>query len=124
MRLARAAQVVDAVIDASKEDVTVRMRELCPAGATKVMVSVGDAAVTETAFKYVSKGGVINLFAGLPKEARLSVDPFQIHYNEVKLVGSFGLAPQNFKQAIELLATGKVNVAGIVTATVAIGEVI
>lgn len=124
MRLARATQVVDAVIDAGKEDVAARMDELCPAGATKVMVSVGDAAVTETAFKYVSKGGVINLFAGLPKEARLSVDPFQIHYNEVKLVGSFGLAPQNFKQAIELLATGKVNVAGIVTATVAIGEVI
>jgi L-iditol 2-dehydrogenase len=123
-RLERAAQVVDVVIDASHENVAERIQQIYPGGADKVMVSVGDATLAETAFSYVRKGGTINLFAGLPRGVKLSIDPYQIHYDEVRLVGSFGLAPQHFQQALNLLATGMVNVAGIITATVPIQEVI
>jgi L-iditol 2-dehydrogenase len=124
MRLARAARIADAVIDASQEDVAARLQQLCPGGADMVLVSVGAAEVAESAFRCVYKGGTINLFAGLPGGTQISIDPYQIHYNEVRLLGSFGLAPQHFQQAIELMADGKVNMDGIVTATVPIGEVI
>ena len=124
MRLERAARTAEAVIDASREDVAARLQQLWPAGADMVLVSVGDAAVAESAFRYVHKGGTINLFAGLPRDTQISVDPYQIHYNEVRLLGSFGLAPQHFQQAIELMANGKVNMEGIVTATVPISGVI
>jgi L-iditol 2-dehydrogenase len=123
-RMERAARVVDTVIDASHENVAERVQQIYPGGADKVMVSVGDATLAETAFKYVRKGGVVNLFAGLPREARLNIDPYQIHYDEVRLAGSFGLAPQHFQKALEFLATGKVNVTGIITATVPIQDVI
>jgi L-iditol 2-dehydrogenase len=123
-RLERAAQVADVVIDANHEDVAQRIQQIYPGGADKVMVSVGDAALAETAFGYVRKGGTINLFAGLPRGAKLSIDPYRIHYEEVRLVGSFGLAPQHFQQALNLLADGKANVTGIITATVPIHGVI
>jgi L-iditol 2-dehydrogenase len=124
MRLARAALVADAVIDASQEDVEAQLQKLCPGGADMVLVSVGDVAVSESAFHYVHKGGTINLFAGLPRDVQLSIDPYQIHYNEVRMLGSFGLAPRHFQQAIELMANEKVNLDGIVTATVPLNEVI
>jgi L-iditol 2-dehydrogenase len=88
------------------------------------MVSVGEASLAESAFRYVAKGGTINLFAGLPRADRLSIDPYQIHYEEVRLVGTFGFAPQHFKQALDLLAAGKVNAAGIVTNTVPMNGVL
>jgi L-iditol 2-dehydrogenase len=124
MRLERAAKIADAVIDASKEDVAAAVKRLCPGGAHKILVSVGDTEVAQTAFRYVHKGGTINLFAGLPKGVNLSIDPNQIHYDEVRLVGSFGLSPQHFHQAIDLLANHKVNVTGIVTATIPITGVL
>jgi len=122
-RMERAAQVVDVVIDAGKENPNDRLRQIYPGGATKVMLSVGDAALVESSFTYVSKGGTINLFAGLPGGVKLSIDPYRIHYDEVKLVGSFGLAPQHFKQALQLLASEKVNVNGIVTSVIPIQEI-
>ncbi len=122
-RLERAAQVVDMVIDASKEDIAARIQQIYPGGADKIIVSVGDSALAETAFNYIHKGGTINLFAGLPGGVKLNINPYQIHYDEVRLVGSFGLTPQNFQQAIHFLATEKVNVAGIITATIPIQEI-
>lgn len=119
-RLQRAAQVADVVVDASKENTADRIQQIYPGGADKVMVSVGDPVLAETAFSYVRKGGIINLFAGLPRGVKLSIDPYQIHYDEVRLVGSFGLAPQHFQQALQFLATGKVNVTGIITASIPI----
>lgn len=124
VRLERAAQVADAVIDAGHENVAARIEQLCPGGVDQVLVSVGDAAVAESAMQYVHKGGVVNLFAGLSRDVRLSIDPYPIHYNEVRLLGSFGLAPQHFQQAIELMASNQVNMTGIVTSTVPISGVI
>jgi L-iditol 2-dehydrogenase len=123
-RLKRSAQIADATIDASQEDYAEQIRKIYPDGADKVMVSVGNSTLAETAFKFVHKGGTINLFAGLPRDARLTIDPYQIHYDEVRLVGSFGLSPQHFQKALQLLADGKVNVNGIITATVPMNEVL
>jgi L-iditol 2-dehydrogenase len=124
MRLARAALTADAVIDASQEDVGARLQQLCPGGTDMVLVSVGEAAVAESAFRFVHKGGTINLFAGLPRDVQLSINPYPIHYDEVHLLGSFGLAPRHFQQALELMANGKVNLDGIVTAVVPLSGVI
>lgn len=119
-RLKRSAQVADVALDASKEDFEERIHQALPNGADKVMVSVGNPALAESAFKYVRKGGTINLFAGLPRGTALNINPYSIHYDEVRLVGSFGLSPQHFHQALQLLAEEKVNVNGIITATVSI----
>ena len=124
MRLDRASKIANAVIDAAHEPVKERLYQLLPQGADRVLVSVGEKTLAESAFDYVAKGGMINLFAGLPRDDRISIDPYQIHYNEVRLLGSFGLAPQHFQQALELMSEKKVNMEGIVTGVVPIEEVI
>jgi len=116
-RLERAGKIADVVIDASREDVFAAVQKVSPGGANKVMVSVGSGEVAQSAFQLVHKGGMINLFAGLPKDSELKVSPALIHYDEVTLVGTYGFTPPQFHQAVEWLAQKKINTQGIITAT-------
>ncbi|MDD5367791.1 MAG: alcohol dehydrogenase catalytic domain-containing protein [Anaerolineaceae bacterium] len=121
-RLARAARIADVVIRVGETDMAAAVQAAAPGGADKVLVSVGNADVAQTAFRYVHKGGIINLFAGLPKEATLTINPGQIHYDEVTVMGTFGFAPAHFKKAVEWLAKKRIHTEGIITATVPLSD--
>jgi L-iditol 2-dehydrogenase len=121
-RLERAAKTADLVIDAGEEDVAAAVQAAAPGGADKVLISVGNADVAQTAFHYVHKGGIVNLFAGLPKEAALTINPGQIHYDEISFIGSFGFAPDHFQKALEWLAQKKIHTEGIITAAVPLAD--
>jgi len=116
-RLGRAARVADLVIDASQEDVYTAVQKACPGGANKVLVSVGSAEVAQSAFRLVHKGGIINLFAGLPKETELKFNPALVHYDEVTILGTFGFTPSHFHTAVQWLAEKKIATDGIITGT-------
>ena len=45
-------------------------------------------------------------FGGLPHEARIEVDPFRIHYEEVTLKGAFHHTPRHVRAALAFLASG------------------
>ncbi len=51
----------------------------------------------------VSPGGTFQLFGGMPKETRIEIDPYDIHYREVDLVGSFGFSEKDFKKAFQMI---------------------
>jgi L-iditol 2-dehydrogenase len=121
-RLARAAKIANVVIDASREDVFAAVQKASPGGANKVLVSVGSGEVAQSAFRLVHKGGMINLFAGLPKDVELKVSPALIHYDEVTLLGTYGFTPPQFHQAVEWLAQKKINTQGIITATAGLAD--
>ena len=116
-RLARAARVADLVVDASREDVYEAVQKACPGGANKVLVSVGNGEVAQSAFRLVHKGGMINLFAGLPKDTELRVNPALVHYDEVTILGTFGFSPAHFHTAVKWLAEKKIDTEGIITGT-------
>lgn len=83
--------------------------------AAAVLVCVGTAAAVEEAMSYAADGGVVNVFGGLPKDEKLSVDPGQIHYQQISLVGSFGFTPQQFRQAVNLMASGRVDSRAVIS---------
>lgn len=115
-RLARGSLVADVTIDVSREDIQdVVQRTTGGNGVDRIIVSVGDATVGETALPLVVRGGAINLFAGMPRNARVSLDPGRIHYDQVHLLGTFGFAPSHFRQAVDAIAVHDVNVDGIIT---------
>jgi L-iditol 2-dehydrogenase len=117
-RLKFATQVADLVIDASKENLVDILKEQLPGGPQKVIVSVGNVDVAQESLPLVARGGAINIFAGMPKHAVLSVSASHIHYNEIKLLGTFGFGPQHFRKALEFLASDKLPIAGLFTSTV------
>ncbi len=116
-RLARAAKIADVVIDAGKEDVYAAVQKVAPGGANKVLVSVGSGEVAQSAFRLVHRGGIINLFAGLPRDTELHFNPALVHYDEVIILGTFGFAPHHFHKALQWLAEKKIDTGGIITGT-------
>ncbi len=84
-------------------------------GVDVVFVCVGSAQAVEQGMAAAGPGGAVNVFGGLAGGAMISVDAKRVHYDEVTLAGSFGFAPEHFRVALGMLATGRVDVQGIIT---------
>ena len=56
--------------------------------------------------RLVRPGGTVLAFGGLPREARVEIDPYRIHYEEVRLVGAFHHTPRTMRAALAFLASG------------------
>jgi len=70
----------------------------------------------EQAIEVVSKRGVVNLFGGLPKDAKkIQILSNNIHYKESYITGSHGSTPKQHKKALGLINKNKVNLAPLIT---------
>lgn len=120
-RLDIGAHFADRVIDVNKSNLRDEIKTLTNgAGIDKVMVSVGQTQVAEDAMALVRRGGIINLFAGLPGNSRISVDPGRIHYDQVTLVGTFGFSHKHFARALQALTHQASDFAQLITGTVSL----
>jgi len=77
-----------------------------PDGADVVIEAAGTVEAWERALALVRPGGTVLAFGGLARDARVAVDPYRIHYEEVRLVGSFHHTPRHFRAALAFLASG------------------
>ncbi|MCB9452813.1 MAG: alcohol dehydrogenase catalytic domain-containing protein [Anaerolineaceae bacterium] len=103
-RLGFARKVADVVIDVSTQNLVDELKLHTPYGPEKIIVSVGNADVVQEALELVAKGGAVNIFAGMPKDAMLTLPVNRIHYDEIRILGTFGFGPQHFRQALDVLA--------------------
>ena len=91
-------------------------------GADVVLVCVGTVDAVNSAFGCVRKGGVVNIFGGLPRGSSLTLDPHILHYDEVIVTGSFGFTPLQFHTALTMLTSGTIDVGNIITHEFSIGQ--
>lgn len=84
-------------------------------GADVVIEAAGTVEAWERALALVRPGGTVLAFGGLPREARVAIDPFRIHYEEVRLIGSFHHTPRHVRAALAFLASGAVPFDRLVT---------
>jgi L-iditol 2-dehydrogenase len=71
-----------------------------------VIEAAGTVEAWQEALRLVRPGGVVLAFGGLPRDARVEVDPYRIHYEEVQLRGAFHHTPRQFRAALAFLASG------------------
>lgn len=108
----------DVVVHVGEEDLSERVAALTEGrGADVVLVAVSSADVVVAGLGAVRRGGVLNVFAGVPKGTTIPLDLRQVHYGQIRITGSFGVGPRHVAQALRLLASGRVNAAPLVTAT-------
>jgi L-iditol 2-dehydrogenase len=90
-------------------------RELAPAfgavagegeGADVVIEAAGTVAAWERALALVRPGGTVLLFGGLPRETRVELDAYRIHYEEVTVRGAFHHTPRHVRAALAFLGSG------------------
>jgi L-iditol 2-dehydrogenase len=75
----------------------------------------GTAESWNTAVRLVAPGGRVLLFGGLPAGERVALDAGRIHYDELTLLGTFHFAPDDVREARDLLAGGAANVKSLVS---------
>jgi 2-desacetyl-2-hydroxyethyl bacteriochlorophyllide A dehydrogenase len=102
----------DAVLDNRQDDVLSTGRELCLDGFDVVMDMVGREATLEDAIALARRGGTIVPVA-LP-HGSVDFDFEPLYRKELSIVGS-RLYNGDFEQALELIASGVVDVTSIIT---------
>jgi L-iditol 2-dehydrogenase len=60
-------------------------------------------------------GGQALLFGGLPRETLFPADSYRIHYEEVRILGSFHFSPRDVARAREHLLGGDIDGSGLIS---------
>lgn len=118
-RLAEAAALVkpDLTIDSSASDpVEAVLAATGGRGADVVITAAASGTAQEQGLRMLARQGRLSLFGGLPKDRpTITVDSNLVHYRELTIVGVNGSSPAQNKQALELIASGAVPVADLIT---------
>jgi L-iditol 2-dehydrogenase len=118
-RLKLAADLVhpDAAVVGSEVDVVEAVRGLTDGrGADVIITAAASGAAQEQALRMAATQGRISLFGGLPKDNPIvAFDANLVHYKELTVVGASGSSPAHNAAALQLIATGAVPVADLIT---------
>lgn len=106
----------DVVINASEQNPVEAVREATAGkGADLVITAVGSASVVEQAVAVTRDGGTVNVFAECPPGSQIPLDPNLMYQREVTLTGTYSSSPWEFREALSLVVSGRVNVADLIT---------
>lgn len=126
-RLKKSADVVkpDASFDMSQVKLEDAILEVTDGHGPSIIITAAPAAkAQEQAISMVAPGGKVSFFGGLPKDAPfIQCDANIVHYKEVTLYGANGSSPQQNLDALNLIASGKVQVADLITHKVSLDDV-
>ena len=87
-----------------------------------MIVCTGAAPAIRQAFQSVERGGRLLFFASPPEGHEVPVPLYELWRDEVGLVTSYGASPQDLKEAVDLLASGAINVDELVTHRLTLAE--
>ena len=109
------------VVDPMHEDLRERVLALTGGrGADVVCEAVGKPELVGQALALVKPTGVLQLVGVSPKDGRLPLDLFDVHFREIRIHGAFGRGTA-FKRALALMP--KLGVKGLVTARFPLAKV-
>jgi len=117
LRMSADAVSPDAAIDGSQVDTIDEVRKLTNGrGADVVITAAASGKAQEAAQHMLARSGRLSAFGGLPKDnPMVSLDANLIHYRELTVVGANGSSPDHNKQALQMIASGKVPVDDLIT---------
>jgi len=108
-----ARHAIDADIDAAVGEV---LRLTGNAGADVVIDTAGGATALKAGIDMLRPGGRFSAFS-VSHTPPSGFTTFPLYYKELSLIGSRALVPEDMEPSIELVASGKVPVAGFISAT-------
>ena len=84
---------------------------------------VGLPEIWERIFSCVRPGGTVHFFGGCKSGSTVTLDTNKIHYGDIKLMSVFHHTPQYFRQALEYIASGEVEVEKLITDTIPLEKI-
>ena len=83
--------------------------------ADKVIVCTGALSAAKQALQCVDKGGTILFFAVPKPDENLEISINDFWKNEIKIMTSYGAAPNDLKESLELIKNKKINLKDMIT---------
>jgi L-iditol 2-dehydrogenase len=77
--------------------------------AEVVIVGPGSIEAMELGLRCAAKGGTVVFFTASPPEALLPLSPYQLYFNEIRLIPSYSCGPNDTREALRLIGAGVVN---------------
>lgn len=116
-RLERARALgADAVVHVDERDPVEAVRELTGgAFADAVIVGPGSIEAMELGLALAGRGASVVLFTASRPEDRLSVQPYELYFREIRLVPSYSCGPNDTRDALDLISRRIVTAQQVVT---------
>jgi L-iditol 2-dehydrogenase len=76
----------------------------------------------QEAFERTSPGGQVVLFGGVPRGTSVALDTYRLHYEEVRVVGSFHFSPRDVAEAREHILSGELELDALVSGCLPLAE--
>jgi len=113
----------DILVDPTKQDLKqVVMGATDSLGADVIILAIGVPAIVNQAFQLCKRNGCVSLFAGFAEKSTCTIDPNLIHYSEIKVTGSTAYTRQDYREAAELVRSGRIELKELVTHTFGLDE--
>lgn len=84
---------------------------------------VGLPEIWERIFSCVRPGGTVHFFGGCKSGSTVTFDTTRMHYGDIKLMSVFHHTPQYFRQALDYIKSGDVEVEKLITDTLPLKDV-
>jgi len=121
LKLAREFSLADEVIDLTKypnpEKIFLSLTEEGK-GLDVAVECVGLPSIWERMFSLVRPGGTVHYFGGCKSGSTVTFDTTRMHYGDIKMMSVFHHTPKYFRQALELIASGDIDVEQLITAKI------
>jgi threonine dehydrogenase-like Zn-dependent dehydrogenase len=78
-------------------------------GFDDVVVLAPAASAVAEAAAYVAPGGVLNVFAGLPRGTMAALDLSDVYLRRVRIIGHSGLTTDDMRRALRLVGSGRLS---------------
>ena len=118
LKLAKEFAQADIVIDITKhQDPTQLIMSYTNEGRglDVAIECVGLPSMWEKMFSLVRKGGYVHFFGGCASGSSVSLDTKRLHYDEVKIISSFHHTPKYFKEALDIISKGEMDIEKLIT---------
>jgi threonine dehydrogenase-like Zn-dependent dehydrogenase len=99
----------DIILDPGATNAQSAIMDLTKVGADVVIECVGKAQTMRMAIDLARRGGTVEFFGVCPIGESIPVQPNQVYFKELTIVGSY-VNPHTFDRAITLLISGRVKI--------------
>ena len=99
----------DIILNPTETDVQTAILEVAEVGADVVIECVGKPETAQCALQLARRGGTVEFFGVCPIGEKVSIEPNQVYFNELTIIGSY-VNPHTFSRSIAMLQSGRVRV--------------
>ncbi|RMH07622.1 MAG: hypothetical protein D6697_08075 [Armatimonadetes bacterium] len=92
--------------EADSQTQQAHLKSLCPHGFDQIMLLASSADAVALCYPLLTDGGVLNLFAGIPKGQKVALDLTLLASRHMRLLGSSGSTMDDIAECLRLVAEG------------------